>query len=136
MHVGLRAFIRRAAYSHVGTPLTWGDIRDKTMKVDLCHNLFPYILSVTLTPSLLNPLAYYRMYCKHHTCIVSYRMWCHYLTVNAWLNVIDELAVNIQRYFLWSETSRGTGGEPIQHHLLRNAIQRVEKKFTAASIRA
>ena len=60
------------------------------------------------------------MYCKHHTCIVSYRMWCHYLTMNAWLNVINELAVNIQRYCLWSETSRGTVGQPIQHHLLRN----------------
>ena len=72
MHVGLRAFIRREAYSHVGNPLTWGDIKDKPMKVVLYHNPLPYSLSVTLTPSLLHPLLQHVLQASYLHCLLPH----------------------------------------------------------------
>ncbi len=74
MQVGLRAFIRREAYSYVGNPLTWGDIRDKAMKVNLYHNPFTYILSVTLTPSLLHPLLQHVLQASYLHCLLPHVM--------------------------------------------------------------
>jgi hypothetical protein len=51
LHAGLRAFIRREAYSHVGTPLTWGEMRDKTMKVSSTCTLTHFLYSKSNPPT-------------------------------------------------------------------------------------
>jgi hypothetical protein len=74
LHAGLRAFIRREAYSHVGTPLTWGEIKEKTLKVSstctLTHSLDCNSNPTSIPTSPINSSTSYKL----RTCIVSYRI--------------------------------------------------------------